>query len=222
MGGLRRLASGLWSRVDWMVSQIENHDALVSSALHQVRGATARARVQLVRVRRDTEQLAARAAKAEADVSAWRERARSEAEHDEERALECLRRARLCQHQAEALRRRHADHERAEQRLAADVARALERVQELREQRNLLRTRQSRAEALDAIAAQNCTLRVDLEETLERWDARVTTLEIEGEIDADAASDGFEAAFVSAEERDDLRRELRQLVSTTDAREARG
>jgi phage shock protein A len=203
-----------------MVSQIENHDALVSSALRQVRESTARARVQLVRVRRDGELLAGRASKAEADVSAWRERARSEAGRDEARALECLRRARRCQEQAEALRRRRAEHERAEQRLAADVARALERVQELREQRNLLRTRQSRAEALDAIAAQNRALGVDLEDTLDRWDTRVTALEIECEIGPDDADDSFEESFVSSEEREDLRRELRELVAA-DAKETR-
>lgn len=220
MSRLRRLTGGLWSRVDWMVSQIENHDALVSSALRQVRESTARARVQLVRVRSDGDRLAERAAKAEADVAAWRARARSEVGRDEGRALECLRRSRRCQEQAEALRGRRAEHARAEQRLAADVKRALERVEELREQRNLLRTRQSRAEALDTLAAQNRSLGADLEDTLDRWDTRVTALEIECEIGPDEGDDAFEQSFVSQEECEDLRRELRELV-LSDAKETR-
>jgi phage shock protein A len=212
MSLLHRLVHLIWSWIDWGVSRIENHDALVSSALRQVHESTARARVQLLSVKRDGDRLAERASKAEAEVAAWRDRARSEAARDEERALECLRRARRCQEQGEELRRRRSEHALAEQRLEADVARALERSQKLREQRNLLRTRQSRAEALDGLAVQNRALGVDLEATLERWDTRVTALEIESEIGTDQAGDSFEQGFVSAEEREDLRRELRELV----------
>lgn len=53
---------------------------------------------------------------------------------------------------------------------------------------------------------------MDLEDTLDRWDTRVTALEIECEIGPTDADDAFERSFVSSEEREDLRRELRALV----------
>ena len=53
MHAFRRWTAGLVSRVDWMVSQVENHEALAESAIRDVQRAAARARVQLGRVRQD-------------------------------------------------------------------------------------------------------------------------------------------------------------------------
>ena len=57
MGALFRWTSGFASRIDAMVSQIENHDALVSAAVRDAREARARAVVQVKRVREDRPRL---------------------------------------------------------------------------------------------------------------------------------------------------------------------
>jgi hypothetical protein len=62
MHRLRVWTASLLSRVDWMVSQIENHEAVARSAIEDVRQAAARAKVQLARVRQDGEALRKRVA----------------------------------------------------------------------------------------------------------------------------------------------------------------
>ena len=56
MHTIRLWTATLASRVDAMVSRIENHEALAESAIRDVRRAAGRASVQLRRMRRETEE----------------------------------------------------------------------------------------------------------------------------------------------------------------------
>ncbi|MCP3908449.1 MAG: hypothetical protein GY712_10590, partial [Oceanicoccus sp.] len=47
MSTLKRLSATLFTRIDHMVSQVENHDAVIESAVRDVRQTAARARVRL-------------------------------------------------------------------------------------------------------------------------------------------------------------------------------
>ncbi|MDJ0865832.1 MAG: PspA/IM30 family protein [Myxococcota bacterium] len=213
MERFRSWTAGLISRVDWMVSQVENHEALAQSAIRDVRRAAARARVQLARVRADGErQRRERAEQHEAEHT-WRERARAAAEQDETRALECLRRARRAQRRAAELERRVEEHERFEKQLAHDVATVEERLGVLETQRNLLRTRQSRAEALSTV--RDGAPVGDVDGLFERWETRVLEREFEGgcAAGADGLGDAFEDEFEEAEEEQALREELDALRS---------
>ena len=91
MSLLKRLSATIVSRVDQMVSQIENHDAVVEAAIRESRQAAAKARVRLSRVRGDGEKLQKRIAELRASQTQWTERARSVAADDRDRALECMR-----------------------------------------------------------------------------------------------------------------------------------
>jgi phage shock protein A len=218
--------ASLLSRVDWMVSQVENHEAHARSAIREVQRAAARARVQLERVRADGRRLRERLEGTRRAAEAWRDRARSEASADEARALECLRRSRRAARVAAALAERREEHERVEARLAQDVARVEERLGELRERHNLLRTRQSRAEALAAVRGAGEPLGADLGGLFERWETQVTEREFEGECSASGAEgevlgegDAFASEFAEREEDETLRAELARLVSEPPAEE---
>ena len=91
-------------------------------------------------------------AEAQEATTTWRERARRIAGEDEESAIECLRRSKAAERRATRLARRAAEHERVEGQLARDVQDVDQRLGGLKEQRNLLRTRQARAEALTCVA----------------------------------------------------------------------
>ncbi len=105
MQNIRLWTAALVSRVDGMVSRIENHEALAQSAVRDVRRAGARARVQLRRVRVDGERLRDELSRLREDVETWRERAPRRAVEDESAALECLRRSRRSMGRADALER---------------------------------------------------------------------------------------------------------------------
>lgn len=211
MGRFRRFSSAVLSRVDCMVSRVENHEAQVGSALQHVQAAAARAKVQLARVKSDGAKLRERLDAARAADALWEERARSGAADDETAALECLRRRRRARREAEEIGRRLLEHQRVERQLAGDVASVEAKLGELREQRNVLRTRQSTAEALSSVQSERAPLVAELDDLFDRWEMRISEAELTAGALAEQG-DAFEQEFLTREEEQELRVELAQLT----------
>lgn len=209
MNRWQHVRASLVSRVDWMVSQVENHEALADSAIRDLQRHAARARVQMGRVRADGERLAARLEKERAAATTWRERARGLAESDEPKALECLRRAKQAAQRIAELEARVVEHDRIEKQLRGDLARVEDKLSKLRTQRNLMRTRQSRAEALAAVG--ECEDACGLDDVFDRWDARITERELAAGCSDE--EDRFDFEFGEAELEEGLREELAALRS---------
>ncbi len=206
MNRVKRWTMSVTSWVDGVLAQVENHEAAVSAAIGRVRQSTARARVQLKRVERDQQCLRDRLAQEEGAVEVWRRRAKSA--DDEEVALECMRRFKASERRMLQLRQRLAEHERSHKELSEGIRVLNARLSELSERKNLMRTRQSRAEAVHGMASTNGPI-VDLEDIFDRWETRVGEIEIA----ADCAEpvDSFEADFDAVDESVDLRLELEEL-----------
>jgi phage shock protein A len=206
MSRMKRWTMSVTSWVDGMLAQVENHEASVSGAIGRVRQATARSRVQLKRVERDQQTLRETLRDEERAVEAWRSRAKSS--DDETAALECLRRHKAAQQRVLRLQQRLAEHERCHKELSDGVRVLNGRLGELSERKNLIRTRQSRAEAAHGMAGTAGPIG-DLEDVFERWEARVGEIEIASEC-ADPV-DAFEAELDAADESATLRLELEEL-----------
>ena len=218
MQRIRLWTASLVSRVDGMVTRIENHEALAASAIREVRQGAARATVQLRRVRADGARLRDElAARCEAEQS-WRERAARSGTEDREKAIECLRRSKRAAREAAELERRLAEHERIEKQLAQDVAAVEDRLSRLQEQRNVLVTRQSRAEALSSVRDAQAPCGVDVDEVFGRWETRVAEREYEG--DCLPRGDDLEDTFTREEESDELGAELDALLDGETKEEA--
>ena len=86
MSLFKRLSATLVSRIDQVVGEIENHDAVIQAALHDVRRKVAEARVRLTQVQRESERLQERIDEQQQHAEHWRERARETAGSDEHRA----------------------------------------------------------------------------------------------------------------------------------------
>ena len=95
MSLFRRISTSITSTVDRAVSKVENHDAIINSALRDTQQAAARSRVRLARVRKDGENLRTRRGELELAVTRWTDRAKKIATEDEAKALECLRRRKV-------------------------------------------------------------------------------------------------------------------------------
>jgi phage shock protein A len=205
---VKRWTMSVTSWVDGVLAQVENHEATVDAAIVRVRKSVARARVQVRRVDRDHASLEdALATEIEAE-SAWRQRARTT--EDEETALECLRRAKAAHRHSTRLRNRITEHERSLKELNDGIGELSGRLRELVERRNVMRTRQSRAEAIHGMAVATSPLG-DLNDLFERWETRVAEVEIAGE--CGEIADAFESEFERADETAALREELRQMRS---------
>ena len=213
MAPLRRWTRAVVSRIDHIVSQVENHEGLVDSAIQDVRRAAAQARVRLARVEKDGASLKRRLEDERESAKRWRERALETAASDEDRAVECLRRAKRAERLSEQLESRQIEHERSEKALRRDVALVEEKLAALREKRNVLRTRQSRAEALQGTRAAEISGDEVLGDLFDRWDTRITELELDG--DCTSRVDALEAEYRESEEDGDLRAELASLRETS-------
>ncbi|NNE20121.1 MAG: hypothetical protein HKN10_16765, partial [Myxococcales bacterium] len=82
------------------------------------------------------------------------------------------------------------------------------RLGELNERKNLMRTRQSRAEAAHGMASTTGPIG-DLEEVFDRWESRVGEIEIASE--CAEPLDAFETELDAVDETSDLRLELEAL-----------
>ncbi len=211
MSALRRLSTTIFSRVDQAVAQIENHDAVVEASVRDAKRAAARAKVRLARVHADGERLRNRIANLEKSAASWAERARSVAAKDEDTALECLRRSKACQQQLEELRGALKRHQAVESRLASDIHEAESRLGNITQQRNLMRTRQSAAEALKFTSALDRAPASDIEDIFERWEIQVTETELA--LGNDDPVDTLDRQFLADEERAELRAELSAMLT---------
>ena len=208
MKTVRRWAASIVASFDSVITQVENHDALVQSAIREVQEAAARAKVQLGRVRHDGQQLRKRMLELREQEELWQARAKESA--DESKALECLKRRKRILVQLASLEEREREHAAIERQLVSDLSSVDERLRSLKEQRNLMRTRQSRAEALSAASGADSATIGEIDEIFERWETKVSEYEIRGSCDV-RSSDALEEEFLTSEEESELRAELASL-----------
>jgi len=212
MSLIRRISTSITSSVDRAVSKVENHDAIINSALRDTQQAAARSRVRLERVRKDGQSLKTRQETLIVAVSRWGERAKSVAASDEAKALECLRRRKDCEAQLHSLRDSIEKHDELESRIADQVKKIESRIGEVAQQRNMMRSRQSVAEAMRTINNIEGVSYGEVEDTFDRWEINLGETEIM--MGAATMTDPLDTAFLTEEDTAELRAELTDLLKS--------
>jgi phage shock protein A len=210
MSLIRRISTSITSSVDRAVSKVENHDAIIDAALRDTQQAAARSRVRLERVRKDGRNLKSRHADLQLAVSRWTERAKSIAADDESKALECLRRRKDCEAQMLSLQESIEKHDELEARIAEQVKKIEARIGEVSKQRNMMRSRQSVAEAMRTINSVEGISYGEIEDTFDRWEISLGETEIC--TGASTPTDPLDFAFLADEDTAELRAELSELM----------
>jgi phage shock protein A len=210
MSIFKRLSATVFSQVDKVVSEIENHDAIVEAAIRDNQRALAKAKVRFNRLRADGQRLQRRLEDLKTAEARWIRRAKEQADQDEQTALQCLQKRRECQKQMENVENALGDHHNAESRLSRELATMEERIKQIQHQKNLLRTRQSTADAMRTFKAiEDCSY-IDIDDTFEKWEVKVMETELaSGDVES---VDSLEQRFVDAEELEDLQSELKELT----------
>lgn len=220
MSIFKRISATVSSRVDHLVRDIEDHDAIIDASIKDVRAAAAKAKVRLARVQTDGKRLVERLDKLRDAERRWTERARRTADDDRDTALECMHRRQECERQAARLESSIAEHASMEARLTEQVAELERRVGEISEQRHLMRTRQSTAEAMRTLRSMDCGNAIDIDDTFERWNVRITEAELEaGSMDVLDPVDRLEKRFLDDEARAELEADLDDLLKGEEGRE---
>lgn len=210
MSVFKRLSATMVSHVDKLVSEIENHDAIIETAIRDHQKALARAKVRFNRMQADGRRLRRRLEDLEAAERQWSERARKNADADQNVALQCLKKRRECRQQITGLQNTLAEHGNAEERLRRDIGAVEAQHREITQQRNLMRTRESAADAMRTFRAIQSGCGINIDDTFERWETRVVEAELlNGDIQP---IDPLEQQFADDEELEDLRAELDALT----------
>lgn len=212
MNKVKRIAASISSSFDWLIGQVENHEALVDAAIADVNHSGAKAKAQLSRVVADGKSMRKRLVELKDAEEQWRERAKKAAAEDEAKALECVRRLKKVQNEAAQLEEQEREHAKMEKQLRVDLSGIEERLGQLKRQRNLMRTRQTRAEALKSLRSGDSELITEIDDIFERWESKVNEYESLACCNGESV-DPLEEEFVHEEEAKDLRAALSDLLN---------
>ncbi|MBN2341262.1 MAG: PspA/IM30 family protein [Deltaproteobacteria bacterium] len=211
MHALKRWSIGIFSKVDEVVAKVENHEALVTAAIRDLKSELVEAKVQMNRVKKDGERMAQEKEAALQNASLWKQRA-AQTLNDDEKALRCLRRSKKEQQSYQTLAARCDSHQQVEARLWASIEELEKKLDALKEKRNVLKTRQTSADALKLAGSGARDFGDDVEEILARWESKIESSEFSYELPIDV-DDPLASEFTTREEDDELRRELAALRS---------
>jgi phage shock protein A len=208
----KRLNATIQSNFNAFLDQIENHEGLVTEAMHEVKAASAQANARLARLQQDEDKLAARLTELHNDITQWKERAVQAATHDEERALECVRRMARATTEKASTETQLAKARELRARLVDDLRGIQTKLDELQRKKHALATRQFRAEAMHAIQSDGTSTLDEITGIFDRWETRVT--EAEAYVAGPALlTDDFELGYRQQEDQDVLRRTLQAMLA---------
>ena len=211
MSIFKRLSATLVSRIDQVVGEIENHDAVIQASLNDMCKKVAEAKVRLGRVRREEERLNQQIREHRQNEERWHKRAVASAKDDEAKALECVRRARHCRQHAEKLAQVQAGYEQTADKLAHDIEASEQRLAETKHKLTLMRARQSTSAAVNATCKPESGTDQFLDETFDRWEVNISQTEMT--VEHHDIVDPVEREFITQEQQEELRNELAELLA---------
>lgn len=209
---LHRISSTISAKVDQAITRVENHDAIIQAAIKRTQTNAATARVRLARVKKDGDALRKRKHALTQAIEDWTRRAREVANDDQTTALECVRRLRLAKDQLEQVSTSLTQHTELERQVERTLAELHARIAKMNQQRNMLRSRESVADAVRIINELDGVGAHDIDDTFERWEVMITEVEFDGSLPSQV--DDLEARFIHEEDRAELEADLQQLLAS--------
>jgi len=213
MGIINRITTTLTASIDKAVTQVENHDAVIDVSIKDCRAALAKAQVRYSRVKKDRENLQSKLKELQEMETTWENRAKSVAAQDEKMALDCLHRKNICKQRISETQKSLSQHNELEQRVSSSISKIEQRLSNITQQRNMMRSRHSAADALRTINSIEGSTRNDVDDTFERWELVVSEAEYEVGQELEPI-DLLDKTFCEKEDEDALRAELALLMSS--------
>ena len=212
MGIINRITTTLSASVDKAVSQVENHDAVIDVSIKDCRTALSKAQVRYSRVKKDKQNLQAKLKELQEMQTTWENRAKSVAKEDEKTALDCLHRKNICKQRIANTQQALIQHEELEQKVGASINKIEQRLSHITQQRNMMRSRHSAADALRTINSIEGSSKNDVDDTFERWEMVISEAEYEVGQELESV-DLLDKAFAEKEDEAVLRAELADLMN---------
>lgn len=205
---LKRLVTSVGASFEQFVNKVENHEAVAESVIRDVRATAAKLKVQMGGVNAQTERLRARRDGLAEDAERWRQRAKRIAREDESRALECLRRMKRAEAERAQVGNQFAQYEALTDKLKDRLAAVEARLSDLQLKRAALSSRSARAGVMSTRDQDSLS---DANAVFDRWEMAVIEDEYLDEV-VEGRSDALEHELNAAEEREDLKAALEELI----------
>ena len=205
---LKRLVTSVGASFEQFVNKVENHEAVAESVIRDVRATAAKLKVQMGGVNAQTERLRARRDGLAEDAERWRQRTKRFAAEDENRALECLRRMKRTEAERAQVGTQFAQYEALTDKLKDRLAAVEARLSDLQLKRAALSSRSARTQVISARDQDSLS---DANAVFDRWEMAVIEDEYLDEV-VDGQSDPLEHELNAAEEQEDLKAALEELI----------
>ena len=207
---LKRTFTSITAKIDQLVGEIENHDALIQAAIKEQKKKIATAKVQLRRLQDSEHRLREQIAQLKMNERQWTDRASKEAGDDESKALSCLQRRQKIRLQLEKLTGMSREYQQSSVKVKANIAQCEDDLVSMMQKHQMLRARQSTAEAMQIIDRDGNANLDDIEASFDRWEIKIA----QGEylLDRFDECDELEQDYLSEENELELRAQLADLL----------
>ncbi len=211
MSIIKRISTTLFSKLDHVVGEIENHDALIQATIKEQRKKIAAAKVQHARLQGAQQRIQDQISQLEAEEAQWAGRAIKEAERDPSKAMACMQRRQQAKDQIRQLNQSRDEYQKAAEKMAQDISRSDSDLRSMKQKHELLRSRQTSADVLTVISDMDHSHADELESSFDRWEIKISQAEIMA--DSYEPVDSLEQAYVDEENQQALRMELEELIA---------
>ena len=211
MSLFKRTFTGIYAKIDQLVGEIENHDALIQATINEQKNKLASAKVQLKKMQTQESRVKEQLKKLRENEQRWSSRATQEAATDEQRALSCLQRRQTVRRQIAKLEQIQYEYQMSAVKIKNDIQQGDDDLAAMIQKHQILRTRQSTADALRMIGEDRQTNKVDVESSFDRWEIKIA----QGEFSSDHYAeeiDELEQEYLTEENELQLRSELAELL----------
>lgn len=217
MSIIKRIATTLHASVDRTVASIENHDAVVQATLKEQQRSVAKASVKLRHLETISKRQQENIDRLKQRIESWSARAKSIAETDKEKALDCLVQRQADQRLLDIALKEQETHQTLLARMQGNVIELQERVSDMQSQHRDLQMRDTVARAktgLDEIESHSVA---NINDTFERWEVSVEAREMDNALVTHASKLplSLDDEFTQKENQEALEKELNALLKTT-------
>lgn len=212
MSRLKRTLGAIFVRVDQVIGEIENQEAVIAAAIDDHARKITRAKVECSRLSEQATKVAGQVEALGEKHALWESRAIREADKNESRALACIQQAELAAQQIERLAKMEVDYRNAVEKMAREIRKGETQLQELRQKHQLLKARQLTADAMGQFREIDGAHIDDIEASFDRWEVKIGHAEYDASpelFDVEAAD--LEGVFVREENEVRLRARLDEL-----------
>lgn len=199
----------LGANFNWILTQIENHEALVDSAINEMKSSRLNAVRQLGRIENDGKKLKQKLVELNNESELWKSRALSIHEKDRNRALECIKRQKITEKQISYLEVQSLNQQKLEKGLSEDLSNLDLKLEELKRKKNEYTAREARGEILESKLNSEMSIIGEIDDIFERWDSKIAESESFKNL-----KDSFEDQFLIQEEAKELEESLDQLIGS--------